>query len=61
MADQDYYEVLGVSRTATADEIMWKMRKEPPPVGGKLCETCGGAKKNRLLWEAALGDLVTTQ
>ena len=29
-----------------------------PPVGGKLCETCGGAKKSRLLWEAALGDLV---
>ena len=32
-----------------------------PPAGGKLCETCGGAKKSRLLWEAALGDLVTTQ
>ena len=29
------------------------MQKEPPPVGGKLCETCGGAKKSRLLWEAA--------
>ena len=29
-----------------------------PPAGGKLCETCGGAKKSRLLWEAALGDLV---
>lgn len=26
-----------------------------PPVGGKLCETYGGAKKSRLLWEAALG------
>ena len=29
-----------------------------PPAGGKLCETCGGAKKSRLLWEAALEDLV---
>ena len=31
------------------------------PVGDKFFETCGSAKKSRLLWEAALGDLVTTQ
>ena len=30
------------------------MRKEPPPVEGKLCETCGGAKKSRLPQETAL-------
>ena len=36
-----------------------------PPVGGKLCETCGGAKKSRLLlgggsWGFSWGQLTMT-